>query len=92
MKAVIFTGIKGAVTKYNTPMKIATGTVVSGRIEVEGDPFPEGSTVTILSYEGDFFDLSPNEEEDLVSALAEADAGNLIDGEQFLQELRGRRG
>lgn len=73
-------------------MRIATGTVVSGRIEVDGDPFPEGSTVTILSREEEFFELSPQEEEDIVAALAEADAGDVIDGEQFLQELRGRRG
>jgi hypothetical protein len=73
-------------------MKIATGRVISGRIVMEGAPFPEGSTVTILAPEGDgFFELEPREEEELLTAIAEADAGDVIDGEEFLRDLRGRR-
>jgi hypothetical protein len=73
-------------------MRITTGKVISGRIVMEGDPFPEGSKVTILSPEGDgFFELGPREEEELLAAIAEADAGDVIDGEEFLRELRGRR-
>jgi hypothetical protein len=37
------------------------------------------------------FKLSPEEEESLLEAIAEADAGDFIDGEQFLRELRSRR-
>ena len=74
-------------------MKIATGTVVSGKIVVEGDPLPEGCTVTILAPEEDgFFEVGPREEAELLSAIAEAEAGDVIDGEEFLRELRGRRG
>lgn len=59
---------------------------------MEGAPFPEGSTVTILAPEGDgFFELEPREEEELLTAIAEADAGDVIDGEEFLRDLRGRR-
>jgi hypothetical protein len=72
-------------------MKITTGTVVSGKIEVEGDPLPEGCTVTILAPDEDgFFELGPREEEELLAAIAEADAGDVIDGEQFFRELRSR--
>jgi hypothetical protein len=71
-------------------MKITTGTVVSGKIEVEGDPLPEGCTVTILAPDEGGFDLGPQEEEELLAAVAEADAGDVIDGEGFLRELRGR--
>ncbi|HEY0513606.1 MAG TPA: hypothetical protein VGH73_16980 [Thermoanaerobaculia bacterium] len=73
-------------------MKITTGTVVAGKIVMEGDPFPEGSTVTVFASEGDgFFELGPREEEELLAAIAEADAGDVIDGEEFWRELRGRR-
>ncbi|MFL6235515.1 MAG: hypothetical protein ACJ76N_20430 [Thermoanaerobaculia bacterium] len=74
-------------------MKITTGTVVSGKIEVEGEPLPEGCTVTILAPEEDgFFELGPEDERELLAAIAEADAGDVIDGEEFMRELRGRRG
>lgn len=74
-------------------MKIATGTVVSGKIVVEGDPLPEGCTVTILApNDNGFFELGPEEEGELLTAIAEADAGDVIDGVEFLRELRGRRG
>ena len=72
-------------------MTIATGKVVSGKIVVEGDPFPEGATVTVLSRQEDSFELGPEEEAELLASIAEADAGDVIDGEQFLRDLRGRR-
>ncbi len=34
-------------------MQLTTGTVVGGKIIVEGDPLPEGTVVTILAREGD---------------------------------------
>jgi hypothetical protein len=37
------------------------------------------------------FELSPEEEADLLEAIAEADAGDLVDGEQFLKKLRSQR-
>lgn len=75
-------------------MKITTGTVISGKVVVEGDPLPEGCTVTILAPEEEedgFFDLGPREEAELLAAIAEAEAGDVVDGEEFLRELRGRR-
>lgn len=73
-------------------MRVATGTVVSGKIVVEGEPFPEGSSVTILALEeSESFELGPQEEEALLASIAEAEAGNVIDGEQFLRDLRNRR-
>lgn len=70
-------------------MKITTGTVVSGKIEVEGEPLPEGSIVIILAPDEDgTFELGPQEEEELLAAIAEADAGDVIDGEGLLRKLR----
>jgi hypothetical protein len=34
-------------------MQLATGTVVGGKVVVEGDPLPEGTIVTILARESD---------------------------------------
>jgi hypothetical protein len=74
-------------------MEIRTGIVVSGKIKVEGEPLPEGSIVVILAPDEDgSFELSPQEEEELLAAIAEADAGDVIDGEELLRELRERHG
>jgi hypothetical protein len=72
-------------------MKVATGKVVSGKIVVDGNPFPEGSTVTVLAPEdGEAFELSAEDEVALLAAIEEADRGDVIDGDQFLRDL-GRR-
>jgi len=72
-------------------MKVATGKVVSGKIVVEGNPFPEGSTVTVLAPEsGETFELTADGEAALLAAIEEADRGDVIDGEQFLRDLGGR--
>lgn len=73
-------------------MRVATGKVVDGKVVVEGEPFEEGLTVTVLAEESDeAVQLGPEEEAALLEALAEADAGDFVDGDQFLRELRGRR-
>ncbi|HEX9940840.1 MAG TPA: hypothetical protein VGG03_02390 [Thermoanaerobaculia bacterium] len=73
-------------------MRVTTGKVVEGKIVVEGEPFEEGITVTILAPESDeAVQLSPEEEADLLEAMAEADAGDFVDGEEVLRELRGQR-
>jgi hypothetical protein len=72
-------------------MKVATGKVVSGKIVVDGNPFAEGSTVTVLAPEdGEAFELSAEEEVTLLAAIEEADRGQVIDGEEFLRDLGGR--
>ncbi|HEV2854797.1 MAG TPA: hypothetical protein VHC97_18530 [Thermoanaerobaculia bacterium] len=70
-------------------MRVATGRVTAGKIVVEGEPFEEGSLVTVMALDSDeAVQLSPEEEADLLEALAEADAGDFISGEQVLRELR----
>jgi hypothetical protein len=72
-------------------MKVATGKVVEGKIVVEGDPFEEGITVTVMALESDeVVHLSPQEEAALLTAIEEADAGDFVSGEQVLRELRGQ--
>ncbi len=56
-------------------MRIATGRVVDGKIVVEGAPF----------------DLVPEQKEELLEAIREADEGLGRDGWEFLRELGGKK-
>jgi hypothetical protein len=70
-------------------MKIVIGKVIAGRIVVEGEPLEEGSTVTVLAPERDeTFVLDSQAEASLLAAIAEADRGETITGEQLLSKLR----
>lgn len=72
-----------------TPMKIASGTVVDGKIVVEGETLTEGSIVSVLLREDeDTFELSPEEEEELLESIAQIERGELVSGEQLLERLR----
>ena len=71
-------------------LKIVTGKVVHGRIDVPEDVLTEGSVVTMLvSEEEEGFTLSPELEDELVAALAEADRGETVDGWELLRDLKG---
>lgn len=71
-------------------MRIVTGKVVHGRIDVPGDVLTEGSVVTLLvSEEEEGFELSPELEDELVAAMAEADRGETVDGWELLRNLKG---
>jgi hypothetical protein len=70
-------------------MKIATGTVVDGKVVVEGESLAEGSTVTVLLRDDDEgFELTPEEEQQLLESIAEIERGEFISGEQLLERLR----
>jgi hypothetical protein len=69
-------------------VKIITGTVVHGRIVVEGEPFSEGERVTILGHEGnETFRVSADEKRQLLESIAQADRGEFVDGDELLAEL-----
>lgn len=71
-------------------MKIVTGKVVHGRVEVPADVVAEGSLVTMLVSEPEEgFELSPELEDELVEAVAEAERGEFVDGWKLLRELKG---
>lgn len=70
-------------------MKVATGIVVEGKVVVEGETLTEGSIVTVLLREDDqAFELTAEEEEDLLESIAEIERGKFISGEQLLERLR----
>lgn len=70
-------------------MKIATGTVVDGKVVVEGETLAEGATVTVLLREDEEgFELTPEEEEELLESIAQIERGEFVSGEQLLERLR----
>lgn len=72
-------------------MRVITGKVVAGKVVVEGEPLEEGCTVTVLAPEQDeAFELNAEAEASLLAAIAEADRGEVITGEQLLSRLRDR--
>ncbi len=71
------------------PMQLATGTVVGGKVVVEGDPLPEGTIVTILAREADeTFEVPPELEAELLESIAQADRGETISADELLERLR----
>jgi hypothetical protein len=70
-------------------MKVATGVVVEGKVIVEGEALVEGSTVTVvLRDDEEAFDLTPEEEEELLESIAQIERGEFVTGEQLLERLR----
>ena len=70
-------------------MHISTGTVVDGKIEVEGLSLPEGTVVTVLTPEDDkVVKLAPHLEKDLLEAIDEADQEVGGAGQEFLENLK----
>ena len=71
-------------------MLIASGKVVGGRVELDGE-LPEGASVTVLAREGDeTFEADPDTERMLLDAMAQCDRGETIPLTQLLGELRDR--
>ena len=69
-------------------MGIATGTVVAGKVVIEGLELPEGAKVTVLTPEPDQeVLLSPEEEAELLEAIAAADRGETISAEELFARL-----
>ena len=71
-------------------MRIASGKVVGGRVELDGD-LPEGAAVTVLAHEGDeTFEADPATEKMLLEAIAQCERGDTIPMTKLLSDLRGR--
>ena len=69
-------------------MGIATGTVVAGKVVVDGMDLPEGSRVTVLTLEPDEeVRLTDYEEADLIEAIAEVERGETISAEELFRRL-----
>ena len=70
-------------------MQIAIGTVVNGKIVVEGVPLVEGAVVAVVSRGADeVFRLSPDDESELAAAIAEIERGEFISADELLESLK----
>lgn len=70
-------------------MQVTTGTVVGGKVVVEGVPLVEGSVVAVLSRQpNEPFALSAEDEEELLAAIAEIERGEFVTPETLLESLR----
>ena len=70
-------------------MQVTTGTVVGGKIVVEGVPLVEGSIVAVLSrVTEEPFTLSPEEENELLAAMVDIESGEFVPADELLESLR----
>jgi len=73
-------------------MRVASGHVVHGRVELEDNELPEGAAVTVLFPESDeTFEADPELERVLLESIAQCERGETVPLETLLEELR-RRG
>lgn len=71
-------------------MKILTAKVIDGRLELPEGELTEGTVVTVLvSDEEKGFELSPKEEVRLLESIGQAERGEVVNGWQLLNELKG---
>jgi hypothetical protein len=70
-------------------MRVAHGTVVSGKVVLDDSSLPEGAEVYGLSRSpSEPASLSADELAELEAGLAEADRGETISGEELFEQLR----
>lgn len=70
-------------------MQLATGTVIDGKIVLEGATLPEGTVVTVLARDTDeTFELPPELEAELAASIAEADRGEIVSAAVLFERLR----
>jgi hypothetical protein len=70
-------------------MQLATGTVIDGKVVIEGLALPEGTVVTVLTRDDEqAVRLSPAEEAQLLEALDEADREEGISAEELFARLQ----
>ena len=74
---------------YHSTMRIATGTVISGKVVLDDVSLTEGTDVFVVTREREAdVRLSPEELAELEAGLAEADRGETISGEELFARLR----
>lgn len=60
-------------------MRVASGRVIDGRVELMDSQFPEGSAVTILLHEGDeTFEADEETERMVLDSIAQCERGQTV--------------
>lgn len=70
-------------------MRVITGRVVDGKIDVEAE-LEEGTAVAVIASDAAGFLLTQEEEEELSVALNAIRSGRYTDGQALLRELKGQ--
>lgn len=69
-------------------MQLATGTVINGKIVLDGVPLPEGSKVTVITRGADeHFSLTDAEESALLDSIAEIERGDSVSVGDLMSSL-----
>lgn len=72
-------------------MRVARGTIVSGKVVLDDSSLPEGAKVYVLSGEPEqLSSLSADELAELEAGLAEANRGETTSGKELFEQLRRR--
>ena len=71
-------------------MRVASGRIVDGRVELDDAELPEGASVTVLLPEGDTFEADAQTERMLLESIAQCERGQTVPIEKVLKELRSR--
>lgn len=70
-------------------MQVAIGTVVNGKVVVEGVSLVEGAVVAVVARGADeTFTLSPQDENELAAAIEEVERGEFISAHDLLEGLK----
>ena len=70
-------------------MRLTLGTVVGGKVVVEGAGLDEGAVVAVLSRDPDgSFTLAAQDEQELLAAIAEIERGEFVTAGTLLEDLR----
>ncbi len=73
---------------YHLAMQFNTGTVINGKVVIDGAPLAEGTAVAVLTrVGGQAFALPSHQEDELLLAMAEIDRGEYVTLEQLLDTL-----
>ncbi len=69
-------------------MQVSTGTVVNGKIVLEGVALTEGAVVTVVTRgAAESFSLTPAQEEELIASMAEIERGDFLTLQDLLLSL-----
>ena len=69
-------------------MEIASGTVIEGKVVVEGRAIPDGTRVTVLVPEQEStFSLTAEQKADLRAAMAQGERGEVITPAELYERL-----
>jgi len=71
-------------------MRVASGRVIDGHVQLTDAELPEGASVTVLLPEEETFEADPETERILLESIAQCEHGETIPIERVLEELRRR--